>query len=213
MKIQSYVLGVVKTNCYIISNELTKEAIVIDPADQEQEIVKQLEEQELKLVAILLTHGHFDHIMAASALANYYDIPIYASEAEKELITDPKLNGSWLIRKNFALTPNIYLKDNEILNIAGMNIKVIYTPGHTSGGVCYFFTEENALISGDTLFYESVGRTDMPTGDSRLLLESIEEKLMILSDEVKIYPGHGECTTIGHERRNNSYLNEESFWN
>lgn len=212
MRIQSYVLGVVKTNCYIITNEETQEAIVIDPADQAQEIEKQLEEQRLIPVAILLTHGHFDHIMAATELAKHYNIPIYALEAEKELLSNSRLNSSSLIRKHIALTPDVCLKDNDILTLAGINIKVLHTPGHTIGSGCYYFTDDAVLVSGDTLFLESVGRTDMATGDSGLLIESIEQKLMTLPDDVIVYPGHGDHTTIGHERKNNPYLSGKGFW-
>jgi len=213
MRIQTCILGRIRTNCYIITNEETKKAIIIDPADQAQEIEKKLKEQELIPVAILLTHGHFDHIMAASALAHDYNIPIYASEWEKELLADPRLNCSETMSRSIALVPNILLKDNEQIALAGMNIKVIHTPGHTAGGVCYYFFDDVVLFSGDTLFFESTGRTDFPTGNAKCLLESIHNKLMALSNEVKVYPGHGVSTTIGYERSNNPYLSEEGFWN
>ncbi len=212
MKIQSYVLGMVHTNCYIVSNDQTKETIVIDPPDQALKIKNNLKEQELNPVAVLLTHGHFDHIMAAGDLADFYHIPVYASEAEKELLEDSDKNGSHMIGKNVVLTPDKLLQDNEIISLAGINIKVIHTPGHTAGGVCYYLWEEKVLFSGDTLFYESVGRTDLPTGDMGTLIKSIREKLMALPDEVKVYPGHGDQTTIGHERIYNPYLGENNFW-
>jgi hydroxyacylglutathione hydrolase len=206
MKIQSYVLGMVSTNCYMLSNENTKEAIVIDPPDQAPAIINKLKEQELIPVAILLTHGHFDHIMAAGYLAENFHIPILACEAEKELLADANLNGSRMIRKNFTLLANQFIKDNEQLTLAGMKIKVIHTPGHTAGGVCYYFEEEKVLISGDTLFLESVGRTDLPTGNLETLIESIRQKLMVLPDDVEVYPGHGDKTTIGYERTHNPYI-------
>lgn len=212
MIIQTCVLGRLGTNCYIIYNENTNKAIIIDPADQAQEIIKQLGEATLTPVAILLTHGHFDHIMAATAVAKEYSIPIYASEAEKELLGNAKLNCAEMMGKSYILTPDIYIKDNEVLTLAGITFKVIQTPGHTAGGLCYYFEKEAVLISGDTLFFESIGRTDFPTGNSTNLLESIQNKLMILPDEVKVYTGHGENTTIGHERNNNPYLSNDNFW-
>ncbi len=211
MKIQFYVLGVVSTNCYIISNENTKEAIVIDPGDHAPVIIKELKKGGLIPGTILLTHGHFDHIMAAGDLAENYHIPIFAGEAEKELLEDAGLNGSRMMGRDFVLTPSRLLKDNELLVLAGMRIKVIQTPGHTAGGVCYYFEDEKVLISGDTLFLESVGRTDLPTGDSEALIESIRRELMILPDEVAVYPGHGGRTDIGHERAYNPYLREDYF--
>ncbi len=212
MIIQTCILGRLDTNCYIIYNEDSNKAIIIDPADQAQEIIKQLGEAALTPVAILLTHGHFDHIMATSAVAKEYNIPIYTSEAEKELLGNAKLNCAEMMGKSYILTPDIYIKDNEVLTLAGLTIKVIHTPGHTAGGLCYYFEKEAVLISGDTLFFESIGRTDFPTGNSTNLLESIQNKLMTLPDEVKVYTGHGENTTIGHERNNNPYLSNDNFW-
>ncbi len=212
MRIQSYVLGEVSTNCYIISGDGAKEALVIDPPDHSAAIAKKLEDEKLIPVAILLTHGHFDHIMAAEDLSENYHIPIYAGEAEKELLSDASLNGSRMMHRNFSLTPDRLLKDNELLHLAGMSIKVFHTPGHTAGGVCYYFEDEKVLISGDTLFLESVGRTDLPTGNSAILFKSILEKIMVLPDEVVVYPGHGERTTIGHERIHNPYLRADNFW-
>lgn len=212
MTIQTYELGSLKTNCYIIINEQTKEAVIIDPAAQAQKLVEKIEEQSIKPVAILLTHGHFDHIMGATDLIKSYPIPIYACIDEKELLGNAKMNCSELFGKPFTLVPDICFKDNEILNLAGMSIKVLHTPGHTIGGTCYYFFEEGVLVSGDTLFFESLGRSDFPTGNTSCLIESIQKKLMTLPDLTKVYPGHGASTTIGHEKHNNPFLNEESFW-
>ncbi|WMJ89597.1 MBL fold metallo-hydrolase [Anaerocolumna sp. MB42-C2] len=212
MKIQSYVLGLVSTNCYIISNENTKEAIIIDPADQAQVISDKLNEQGLHPVTIVLTHGHFDHIMAAESLAKRYNIPVIAGEAEKELLADSDLNGGYMIRKNITLKADQYVRDKEQITLAGLKIQLIHTPGHTAGGMCYYFEKEKVLISGDTLFLESIGRTDLPTGNAATLIDSIKQKLMVLPDDVEIYPGHGDRTTIGYERTHNPYIGDNDFW-
>lgn len=203
---KTLVLGIVQTNCYIISNEETKEAIVIDPADDAGRITGYLKENDLTCRGILLTHGHFDHILAASKVADITGARIYAHEAEAMLLSDPEMNASSHIRCAVGLVPNVLLRDNEELSLAGFQIRVIHTPGHTGGGACYYVKEHGVLISGDTLFYEDIGRSDLPTGSYSTLVESIKTKLFVLEEDTVVYPGHGEPTTIGYEKNNNIYL-------
>ncbi len=213
LKLETMVLGIVQTNTYIVSNPLSKEAIVVDPSDDADRIEQYLKANDLVCKGILLTHGHFDHILAVEELKEKTKAPIYAHEAEARLLSDAKLNASDHIRKECSLTPDVLLKDEETLTLAGFTIKVIHTPGHTAGGVCYYFTGHGVLISGDTLFYEDIGRSDLPTGNHSQLVESIRNKLMCLEDSVRVYPGHGCSTTIGHEREHNIYisLSSQSF--
>lgn len=205
MKIQTLVLGAVRTNCYLITNEETKETIIIDPGAQPSLIKEKLTELGSVPVAVVLTHGHFDHIMAATELAAEYNIEIYAHETEKELLGDSRLNGGYLIGTSITLVPHKLIKE-EILKLAGFELQVIHTPGHTAGSVCFYMKEQEILISGDTLFLSSVGRTDLATGNFDTLQKSIREKLFVLSEEVIVYPGHGEATSIGYEKTHNPYV-------
>lgn len=213
LKINTLVLGMVQTNCYIVSNSETKEAIVFDPADNADRIEKYLKANDLVCIAILLTHGHFDHIMAAQELKELTHAEIHAHKAEAELLSNPRLNASYHIRKECSFVPDVLLEDGQVLKLAGFAVKVLHTPGHTAGGACYYFTGHLILFSGDTLFREDIGRSDLPSGNGRKLVEAIQNKLMILEDQVEVYPGHGEATTIGYERDNNIYLthNPEVF--
>lgn len=206
MRIKTLILGEVSTNCFIIMNEVSKEAIIIDPAAHAEEIDKYLKEQGLKPVAILLTHGHFDHILAVNELVKLNNLPVYASSAEQELLLDASMNCSSFLGQKVSVTISHPLNDNDKINLAGMNITVILTPGHTAGGVSYYFEKHGVLFSGDTLFFDSIGRTDLPTGNYKALIDSVTNKLMKLPDDVQVYPGHGQCTTIGYERRNNPYV-------
>ncbi|MBP5453478.1 MAG: MBL fold metallo-hydrolase, partial [Lachnospiraceae bacterium] len=131
---------------------------------------------------------------------------VYAYKDEEILISDVKLNLSLSVGRGVTVTPDVWLKDGEELDLCGIKVKVIFTPGHTEGSCCFYVEAANILIAGDTLFEESVGRTDMPTGSSRKLIESIKEKLMVLPDETKVYPGHGDTTSIGNERKYNPFL-------
>lgn len=210
-KLKTLVLGVVRTNCYIAFNDDTKEAIVIDPADNENAIIKVLQENDLVCKAILLTHGHFDHIMAAASVAATCGVKIYAHEAEKELLADPMLNLSSDMPRKCSLVPDVCLKDGQILKLAGFTIRVLYTPGHTAGGACYYFQDNGVLFSGDTLFLEDIGRSDLPTGNGRQLVESIRNKLMPLEDDTIVYPGHDKPTSIGYERKHNAYIREDYY--
>lgn len=207
---KTMILGVVQTNCYIINNEDTKEAIIVDPADDAGKIEEYLKTNDLVCKAILLTHGHFDHIMAATELSARVKAPIYAHEAEALLLGDAELNASTHIRKKCSLNPDVLLKDQQELELAGFKIRVIHTPGHTAGGACYYFSEHGTLISGDTLFREDIGRYDLPTGNGEQEVASIIDKLLILDDDTKVYPGHGISTTIGHEKKYNMYLKPDS---
>lgn len=204
--IKCLVLGMVQTNTYIMSNDITKEAIVFDPADNAKEIDQFLKRNDLVCKGILLTHGHYDHIIAAKELAKLTQVQIHAHEEEVQLLSDPYMNVSKMAACECSLIPDVRLKDGDLVKMAGFTFKVIHTPGHTSGGVCYYDEEHEVLFSGDTLFCGSVGRTDFPTGNGRVLMKSIKERLMKLEDHVIVYPGHGEATTIGFERENNYYI-------
>lgn len=207
MQVQCYTLGSVGTHCYILINEKTDEALIVDPADRADILSEKLTKQDLTLRGILLTHGHGDHIMAVPGLRERYQVPVLAHEAEKELLADPRQNLSrGLFGTPLSLSADRYLKDGELVELAGLSLKVLFTPGHTPGGCCYYAEKERVLFSGDTLFCASIGRTDFPGGSMRTLVASIREKLMPLPDETKVYPGHSEFTTMGQERGYNPYL-------
>lgn len=207
MQIQAYTLGGVGTHCYFLLNEETGEALVADPADRADFISEKLESQGYKLKGLLLTHGHGDHIMAVPALRERYGVPLLAHEAEAELLLDPQKNlSTGLFGKPVSLKADRLLKDGELLELAGLSLRVLFTPGHTPGGCCYYGEKEGVLLSGDTLFAGSVGRTDFPGGSMRTLVASVQRKLLPLPDETKVYPGHSETTTIGEERKFNPYL-------
>ena len=201
-----YIVGPVCTNCYLLVNHKTGELLVVDPGDQAQLIEKQIEKTGAKPVAIFLTHGHFDHAGAAEELADRYQISIYAYEAERETLEDPGLNLCGMIGEHKVYRADVFVKDEEVLNLAGFSIRVFFTPGHTIGGCCYYIADEKILFSGDTLFQESVGRTDFPRGSASDLIRAIREKLMPLPDDVTVYTGHDESTLIGYERMHNPYL-------
>ena len=148
----------------------------------------------------------FDHIWGVEGLKKCSGARVYAYEGEKELCESDSLNVSRDVGRPCTVTPDVLLKDGQKVEIAGMQFQVIATPGHTKGSCCYYFEEAGVLLSGDTLFQDSVGRTDLPTGSMSALVRSVREKLMVLPDDVTVYPGHGECTSIGHERKYNAFL-------
>ena len=205
-KVEKYICGSVRTNCYFFINTETKEVILVDPADNAPLLKKKMEEKELKPVAILLTHGHFDHIMAADELRQAYNIPIIAQKEEQAILENPRGNLSVMFGASYSLKADKYVEDNAVLDLAGFSIQVMHTPGHTIGGCCYYVKDENLLFSGDTLFCESVGRSDFPTGSMSTLIRSIRQRLLVLPDETKVYPGHESTTDIENEKLNNPFL-------
>ena len=207
IKIEKMVLGMVQTNTWFVINEKTKELILIDPADDAGRIIRKIEADGLKLQGILLTHGHFDHIGAVDDLRAYFKgVQCYAVEKEEEVLE----NGSYNLSASWAAALSIradrLLRDKETLTLAGFKIKVIETPGHTKGGVCYYLPEEGVLFSGDTLFRTSVGRTDFPTGSMSQIVRSVQYLTENLPGDTVVYPGHQEITTIAYEQRFNPYL-------
>lgn len=206
LQVEQYVVGAVQTNCYFAINEETKEILIIDPGASAERLAEIIEEEKLNPVAILLTHGHFDHAGAAAELAERFHIKTYAQEQEKETLENPKLNLSGWEGCEQSYHADVFLKDEQEIELAGFHIRVLLTPGHTVGGCCYYFPYQNAIFSGDTLFAQSVGRTDFPKGSASALIHAIREKLMILPDETTVYTGHNEITTIGTERMYNPYL-------
>lgn len=206
MKVERFLTGILSTNCYVAWNEQTKEAVIVDPAAYSKKLAEFLREEGLKPQAVLLTHGHFDHIMGLDALLEEYPVPVYVHEAEKGLIADPKTNLSLTYTNGYVFEDAIYVTDGQKIAAAGVTFEVLFTPGHTSGGCCYYAETENMLFSGDTLFRCSVGRSDLPTGDETTLIRSIKEKLLVLPENTVIYPGHMAATTIQTEKTANPFL-------
>ena len=207
MKIEKFVTGIISTNCYIVTNEETKETVIVDPANLSKAMIGYIEEEELVIKAILLTHAHFDHIMGIDKVIDRYgEMPVYVEESDLELLHTPSMNESTVYTNGYSYPGGDVIHDGDVLHLIGEDFRVIHTPGHTQGGVCYYIEEEKALFSGDTLFCQSVGRTDFPTGKSSTLIHSIQDKLMPLPDDTMVYTGHEDMTTIGMERKYNPFL-------
>jgi len=201
--VKKLVVGPIEENCYIVYREEdpSKSCFLVDPGAGGNRIVNALKSLDRVPEAVFLTHGHFDHIMAVDwVLKEYPGLPVYAWEKEREVLEDPAKSLLSGVAKNYALKDVNYLADGSVTEAAGISVKLIATPGHTAGSACYRLEEEKILFSGDTLFKESAGRTDFPTGNDRLIRESILGRLKELPEETLVYPGHGEETDIGHEK-------------
>lgn len=205
MKLKILVVGPVSTNCYIVSND-KGEAVIIDPGYSAGKIAEYLESEKLTALAILLTHGHFDHIMAVNELKEKLSLKVYAGSREADLLNDPKLNSSPSLGVSYSTKADVLLWDNETVSFSDMTFRIIHTPGHTAGSICLYMEDQDLLFSGDTLFFESVGRTDLPTGDMSSILSSLKKLVGTLPESTLVLPGHGSKTTIGHEKQNNVYL-------
>ncbi len=203
-RIKTCVLGEVSTNCYIVYNEGCEDAVIVDPADNGRCLAERCRELGVTPKHILLTHGHFDHIMAVPYLVQAFGARVIAAQAEAALLADPAMNlsQSWT-GTPLSLHADKEAEDGEELLLLGLTWKVIATPGHTAGSLCYYIPQEEVLIAGDTLFAESCGRTDLPTGSADQLVASVLDKLLTLPEETFVYPGHGQPTTIGHEKKRN----------
>lgn len=203
LEIQYRVLGALGTNVYFLINKETRETLLVDPADNADYILEQCKLRDYHLTAILLTHGHFDHIFAVNDIRDATGVPVYAYVDEEPLMMDSWANRSRSWATAMTVKPDILVHDNEVLELAGFRIQVMHTPGHTAGSCCYYLEEEKTLMCGDTLFFESYGRTDLETGSEAAILRSLNECLFVLPDDVQAYPGHMDMTDIGHEKKYN----------
>lgn len=207
MKVIKVLLPVAAENCYIAINENTNESIIIDPGSAPERIEKAIAESGAKPVAILLTHGHFDHAGEAAYMSEKYGAKVYAHEKQKEELEKGSINLSgYLNGKTVIYKADEFLKDDQEIELAGLQVKCLFTPGHTPGGCCYYFSNEGIVFTGDTLFCGSVGRTDFPGGSMSVLVNSIKSQLMTLPEDTICYPGHDAPTTIGEEKIYNPYL-------
>ncbi len=209
LKVNTYPLGPIQTNCYIISDE-SGNCLIMDPGEESGRIINKVKSKELTPVAILLTHAHFDHIGAVDSIRDRYTIPVYIHEEEQDWLSDPRLNGS----AKYPGLPDIrtrkadkLISDEGMMNVGPFEFEVRHTPGHSPGSVSYIFGPSRFAIVGDTLFQQGVGRTDLPGGNTGILLSSIHDKLLSLDDDFIIYPGHGPSTTPEEEKDSNPFLN------
>lgn len=205
MKIKLIVTEPFGENCYVVSDD-KKTAVIIDPGDSSEKISLYLMQNCLNPVAILLTHGHFDHVGAVNALADEYNLPVYANIYEKGMLSDP--SKIYVFRGGGeAVKVNNWFEHEDVFNFGDLTFKALHTPGHTVGSSCFLLNDN--LFSGDTLFCESIGRCDLEGGSFETILSSIKNRLYTLDDKTNVYPGHGEMTSIGFEKIYNPYVTGE----
>jgi hydroxyacylglutathione hydrolase len=204
---ETFPVGTLQCNCTILGDETTRDALVIDPGYDIPRILAMLARHQLTVRSILVTHAHIDHIASASTLKQITGAPIMYSHADLPLVAMMAEQATWID----AAVPTVHPPDhspadNEALNVAGIEATVLHTPGHTQGSLCLHIPEASLLIAGDTLFAGSVGRTDLPGGNTAQLLGSIEERLLTLPGDTIVVPGHGPATTIGREKQTNPFF-------
>jgi hydroxyacylglutathione hydrolase len=200
-------VGPLHCNCSIFGDEKTHEAIVVDPGDDISQITAILDRHQLKTKAIIITHGHIDHVAGASQLRALTGAPVYMNERDRAQLDMLHLQASWLgVPTPPKVEIDVLATDGAVLQLGGIDFEVLLTPGHTQGSLCLWIPQEKKLIAGDTLFRDSIGRTDLPGGDGTRILSSIKTYLLQLPDDAVVFPGHGETTTIGRERLHNPFL-------
>jgi hydroxyacylglutathione hydrolase len=210
MEIKKLIVSLFEVNCYLVWGGKDKVGVIVDPGDEDETIIDNIGTIGFKPGAILLTHGHGDHIGAVKPIKEKYDIPIYIGREDAPLLESPSANFSSILGHEIACPPADHLvDDNDRFKIGPLDFTVLSTPGHTRGGVCYFV--DNILFCGDTLFQGSIGRTDLSGGDYHQLITSIEKKILTLPEDIICYPGHGPKTTVGAEKRNNPFLAGNRF--
>jgi len=200
-------VGVLQCNCSIFGDETTKEAVVIDPGDDIDEIRKILDRHGLKVKAIVITHAHIDHIGGAAKMKALTGAPVYMNARDQALYDNLDWQASWLgMRRPERTAIDTLAREGDTLRLGGAEFHILETPGHTQGSISVWIPAESKLVAGDTLFLDSIGRTDLPGGDGRQILRSIRDKLLTLPEDTVVIPGHGENTTIGREKRDNFFL-------
>ena len=200
-------VGPLQCNCSIFGDEQSRDAIVIDPGDNIDQILAILGRHSLKMKAIVITHAHIDHIGGAAKLKAATGAPVHMNASDQELYDQLEVQASWLQMKTPERTSiDTEARDGDSLKLGEATFQVLHTPGHTRGSISLWIPTENKLIAGDTLFRDSIGRTDLPGGDGRQILRSIRDKLLTLPDDAAVVPGHGVLTTIGRERERNPFL-------
>ncbi len=211
LRVVAHEVGPLRSNSYIVYDDGTREAVVIDAGDDAWLILETLQERRLKLNAVYATHGHFDHVMAVDDLKQALKIPFYIHRLDLEVLSMAReMTRRFLgIDVGDPPSPDGYLEDGQTIQVGGETLRVIHTPGHSPGSVCFY--GGGMLFSGDLLFMGSVGRTDAPGGSAEQLTHSILEKVFKLPDDVKVYPGHGPETTIGWEKKHNPFVGEEGI--
>lgn len=201
MKIYAIQVGEIYTNCYLILNEDTREIIIVDPGDDAERISEKIRELEGRPVAVFLTHGHYDHILAVNDLREAYPaIEVYIGEKDAAMLKDDSLNCT-CYGTRILVEPDHLVREGTVIDLAGFHCTVMHTPGHTAGSVCYYYEDQHVLFAGDTLFYRSYGRTDLPTGSNREMVTSLVRLLTELPEDVTVLCGHDRSTTIGYEKK------------
>lgn len=208
MIVRTLEVGMLRTNCYLVASQSSREAAVIDPGGDPALILGTLEELEATTRWILLTHFHFDHIMATPELIRETGAPLAIHEAEARLLAKPPALFRFARPDVPGLTADRLLRDGDTVTVGEVTLEVLHTPGHSPGGVSFYAAGAGIVFCGDALFAEGVGRTDFPGSSAEQLVRSIRERLFVLPDDTVVYPGHGPSTTIGHERRANPWVGE-----
>jgi hydroxyacylglutathione hydrolase len=207
MILESFPVGYLRCNCTILGDEVTHEAIVVDPGDNIPEILSRLEKHGLTLRQIVITHAHIDHIGGAAQLKKATGAPVLLNQKDLGMLNIMEIQAGWLgVPTPEVAPPDASAEDGLAIGLPSLQAEVLHTPGHTPGSICLLFPEQHLLLAGDTLFAGSIGRTDLPGGDGRQILRSLRDRLLVLPDATRVLPGHGSQTTIGEERQSNPFL-------
>ena len=212
MILEMLTVGPFQENCYVVGDEASGVGALVDPGDEAARIAIAVEQTNLDIGRILLTHAHIDHVGAVGALADEYACPVLMhAEAEPMLKALPQQAVMMGMRFGRVPTVDRYVADEEIIEVGGLSLRSLYTPGHAPGHLAFYVEDEGLVLSGDALFAGSVGRVDLPGGSMEVLMRSIEERLLTLPDDTEVFPGHGPRTTIGEERAHNPFLQGGMF--
>lgn len=205
MKVHAFTVGPLESNSYLLVDETTREAALLDPGMESEPVADVLARERLAVTAIINTHGHFDHVFGNAYFKAKTGAPLLMHRADLDLVKRLEEQSLYFgFRATPSPSPDRFLEEGDEVRVGGIRLRVLHTPGHSPGGIC--LVTEGAAFVGDTIFAGSIGRTDLPGGSAEELLTSIREKLLALPDETVLYPGHGPATTIGHERRHNPFL-------